>query len=138
MPGRAEEFRDVLLEASTLLETRGDGRVLLDHFNTGGSPTDEPIDPFARRISSTNDVRAIAVVLRSLPEFPPDRARLETNIVSCLCVIGAHDPNLPGAEATAEHRPNLKLEVLPGENHCGRDAARGSQRLRGVDRQRGQ
>ena len=99
----SKEFRELLMESAALLEKTGDGRMLLEHFNTDGSLTDEDISRLAEELTVMNDMSAIAAVLRSLPEFPPDRAKLEVNTVPCLCVIGEHDTNLPAVRLTAEH-----------------------------------
>jgi pimeloyl-ACP methyl ester carboxylesterase len=111
------EFHDLLLETAALLETTGGVRPLIEHFNQDGLLTGEQVREIVETLHATNDMQAMAAMLRAFPDFVPDRRRLEANTVPCLCVIGENDPNRAAAETTAAYMGRLEVMVFEGQNH---------------------
>ena len=115
--GFSPEGLAMLEQVATSLEDSGSIRPVLDHFNSDGAMTEEQIEQIVESFRAMNDAKALAAAARSASELRPDRSKLESNRVPCLCVIGEHDTNRAALEKTIGYMANLDVEVLEGVNH---------------------
>ena len=67
-------------------------------------------------ISSRNDMRALAAVIRA-QGFADSVDELRSNKVPTLALIGEHDIFKKDVDALAEVMTNLEVVVIPGANH---------------------
>jgi pimeloyl-ACP methyl ester carboxylesterase len=80
-------------------------------------PSPEQIAAISARLSSTNDPKALAAVVRGFPELAVDPELLKKNQVPTLALIGELDPLKPGVDTLQGEMANLKVVVIPGADH---------------------
>lgn len=105
-----DEFREHV--AKTLEET-GSIRPMLERLTSD----EAVIERFVEEVRASNDTIALAAVQRGIPGLRPDRSKLESNSVPCMCVIGEIDPFRERAEAMAEYMSNLEITLIKDADH---------------------
>jgi pimeloyl-ACP methyl ester carboxylesterase len=114
--GRRSQFYEEL--ATSLEQGKGFGPLIIaltpaDH----PKPSAEQIAAINTRLSSSNDSKALAAVLRSLSELAVAPEQLKKNKVPTLALIGELDPLKPGVDALQGEMANLKVVIIPGADH---------------------
>jgi len=87
------------------------------------APTDEPapsedaILRLSRILSSDNDIRAHAALMRARRALLVSDAEIGAVRVPALAVVGSADPALPRVQAMRKRWPGLEVQVVPGAAH---------------------
>ena len=74
--------------------------------------------PEMRAFLDGNDARALAAVLRAMPELRLTAASVGAIGVPILAVIGEADFERPAVDALVEVNPDVEVSVLAGKNHA--------------------
>jgi len=80
-------------------------------------PTDEQIAGINSMIMLTNDQKALAAVIRGMPEFAVTEENLKANKIPTLALIGALDPLKVGVDQMKPVMSNLKVVVIENADH---------------------
>jgi pimeloyl-ACP methyl ester carboxylesterase len=81
-------------------------------------PTPQAIDATNKMFLSANDPLALAAVARGMGYFPPvTEAKIRSNKIPVLALIGEVDPLKAGVDRLNGMMPHLKIVVIPGANH---------------------
>lgn len=80
-------------------------------------PTKEMIAGFNALLSATNDVIALAAVIRGMSELEVTAEQLKANKVPTLALIGEVDPLKTAVDAMEAVMSNLEVIVIEGANH---------------------
>jgi pimeloyl-ACP methyl ester carboxylesterase len=110
------QFYDEL--ASSLEQGKGFGPLVAALTPAGKpKPSSEQIEAINARLSSTNDPKALAAVVRGFPGLAVAPEKLKKNQVPTLALIGELDPLKPGVDSLQGEMANLKVVVIPGADH---------------------
>jgi pimeloyl-ACP methyl ester carboxylesterase len=91
---------------------------LLVALNPKGKPLpQQQIDQMNALMSSINDQKALAAVVRSWKGLMVTDEKLKANKVPTLALIGELDPLKVGVDALEGKLPNLKVVVIEGADH---------------------
>jgi len=82
-------------------------------------PTEDEIRTLSRRLSATNDLKALAAFHRGLRTLTVTDAQLAAVRVPALEILGSEDPNLADAQELRKAMPGLNVVVVDGATHGG-------------------
>jgi pimeloyl-ACP methyl ester carboxylesterase len=80
-------------------------------------PSAQQIEQINKLLSSMNDQKALAAVVRSWKGLVVSNAKLKENKVPTLALIGDLDPLKKGVDELEGKLPNLKIVVIEGADH---------------------
>ena len=80
-------------------------------------PTEEQLSGINTMIMLTNDQKALAAVIRGMPEFAVTEENLKANKTPTLALIGALDPLKAGVDEMKPVMANLKVVVIDNADH---------------------
>ena len=106
------------LLADSLEKGKGFG-LLIEALTPPGKPrpTPEQIEQVNRWIQAGNDVKALAAVVRGFKGLVVANARLKSNRVPTLALVGADDPLKKGVDDLEGQLTNLRIVVIAGTDH---------------------
>jgi pimeloyl-ACP methyl ester carboxylesterase len=109
--------------AESLEQGKGIGPLVVALTPPGEQPPPpDQVDAISKMILAGNDPLALAAVSRSLTAVHPSDAKIRSNRVPALALIGEADPLKPGVDALDGVMPNLKIVVIPKANHINAPA----------------
>lgn len=80
-------------------------------------PTEQQIAVINNMMEATNDVKALAAVIRAMGQLSVTREELEANQVPTLALIGSIDPLIASVIPMQGVMPNLEIVRIEGANH---------------------
>jgi pimeloyl-ACP methyl ester carboxylesterase len=80
-------------------------------------PPEEQIKAFEQAVIASNDVKALAAVMRGMAGLVVPDVKFKTNKVPAQCVIGEYDPLKVGVDAIKDKMTNLRIVVIPDTDH---------------------
>ena len=81
------------------------------------APSEDAILRLSRILSSDNDIRAHAALMRARRALLVSDAEIGAVRVPALAVVGSADPALPRVQAMRKRWPGLEVQVVPGAAH---------------------
>lgn len=104
--------------ANSIDDGKGFGPLII-RLNPPGrpKPTEAEIKVVSQFLSSFNDSKALAAVIRGMKELEVQEAQLRVNTVPTLALIGDQDPLKTGVEALRGKLPHLRVIVISGADH---------------------
>jgi pimeloyl-ACP methyl ester carboxylesterase len=80
-------------------------------------PTPEQIRPINQRLEASNDVKALAAVIRGMKGLATSYDELKANKVPTLAVVGEDDPLKKGVDDIKDRMGHLRVVVIPMADH---------------------
>lgn len=114
-----DRLRGLMTELAESLEAgKGIGPLIIMLTPEGTpKPTQEQIAGINGMLMLTNDQKALAAVIRGMPEFAVTEEHLKANKTPTLALIGAIDPLKAGVDDMKQVMANLKVVVIEGADH---------------------
>ncbi|HEY2838712.1 MAG TPA: alpha/beta hydrolase [Pirellulales bacterium] len=114
-----DERMSFMKELAESLETGKGIGPLIEMLAPEGTPkpTKEQIDGINTMLMFTNDQKALAAVVRGMPEFAVTEETLKANKTPTLAIIGEIDPLKAGVDEMEQVMANLKVVVIDGADH---------------------
>ena len=83
----------------------------------GQPPTEESIRATSERLTATNDVLALAAMVRGRPALMVSDSQMAAVRVPTLAIVGSLDPNVKGVHELKNAMPSLEVVVIEGAVH---------------------
>jgi pimeloyl-ACP methyl ester carboxylesterase len=80
-------------------------------------PTPDQIKQINTFLTALNDTKALAAVVQSWKDMMIPDAKLKSNEIPTLALVGSMDPLKRGIDALEGHLAHLQVVVLPGDDH---------------------
>jgi pimeloyl-ACP methyl ester carboxylesterase len=80
-------------------------------------PTEEQLRSINQVVTSLNDTKALAAVMRSMRGLGVTEDQLKADKVPTLAIVGEADPLKEGVDALKGRLPDLQIVVIPGADH---------------------
>jgi pimeloyl-ACP methyl ester carboxylesterase len=114
-----DESMSFMKELAESLEAgKGIGPLIIRLTPAGApKPTEEQLSGINTMIMLTNDQKALAAVIRGMPEFAVTEETLKANKTPTLALIGALDPLKAGVDEMKPVMANLKVVVIENADH---------------------